>query len=127
MLSVTGVMILPPYLACTAYLWKLCVRGEYPEDLPVKKGFALLCGAAGTIYAIWMIYAAGLSYLFMALVFMAAGIPVYIKAHQESAEKPEEGKTAEACFTKTELICAVLLCIAAIAAIICFATKVIKL
>ena len=127
MLSVTGVMILPPYLACTAYLWKLCIRGEYPDDLPVKKRFALLCGVAGTVYAVWMIYAAGLSYLFMALVFMALGIPVYIKAHQEAAASPEEGKSAEACFTKTELICAVLLCAAAAAAIICFATKVIKL
>lgn len=127
MLSVTAVMILPPYLACTAYLWKICIRGEYPEGLAVKKKFALLCGIAGTIYAIWMIYAAGLSYLFMALIFMAAGIPLYIRAHQELVKEPEEGKTRDACFTPGEMLCALLLCAAAIAAIICFATKVIKL
>ena len=127
MLSVTAVMILPPYLACTAYLWKMCSRNEYPEDLPVKKGFALFCGVAGTVYAIWMIYAAGLSYLFMALIFMAAGIPVYIRAHQEQVQNPEEGKNAGPCFTQKELLCALLLCAAAIAAIICFATKLIKL
>ncbi|MBQ7403653.1 MAG: amino acid permease [Lentisphaeria bacterium] len=128
MLSVTAVMILPPYLACTAYLWKICVKGEYPENAPVRKEFALLCGVAGTVYALWMIYAAGLSYLFMALVFMAVGIPVYIRAHQElSAEPPQAGKTVPPCFTKGELICAVALCFAAIAAIICFAMKIIKL
>ena len=127
MLSITGVMILPPYLACTAYLWKICVRGEYPEGVSVKKGFALFCGIAGTIYAIWMIYAAGLSYLFMALIFMAAGIPLYIRAYRERAEEANEKLNIESCFTKGELICALLLCAAAVAAIICFATKIIKL
>ena len=127
MLSITGVMILPPYLACTAYLWKICVRGEYPEGVSVKKGFALFCGIAGTIYAIWMIYAAGLSYLFMALIFMAAGIPLYIWAYRERAEEAKEKLNVDACFTKGELICALLLCAAAVAAIICFATKIIKL
>ena len=127
MLSVTAVMILPPYLACTAFLWKMCLKGEYPENLPVKKEFALFCGAAGTVYAIWMIYAAGLNYLFMAFVFMAAGIPFYMKAHKECVAEAKKGDTVPPCFTQTELFFALLLCAAAITAILCFSTGIIKL
>ena len=76
--SVTTVMVLPPYLACTAYLWKICKTNEYPENLPVKKRFATICGIAGSLYVLWMIYAAGISYLLMAFCFLTAGIPVYI-------------------------------------------------
>ena len=127
MLSVTAVMILPPYLACTMYLWKLCLKGDYPDTLPVKKRFALICGAAGTIYAIWMICAAGLSYLFMAFVFMAAGIPVYIRARKDLAAETPAGKEVPECFTRKELFAALLLCAAALAAVICFAAGIIKL
>ena len=128
MLSITGVMILPPYLACTAFLWKICMKkGEYPEGLPVKRGFALLCGIAGTVYALWMIYAAGLTYLFMAFVFMAIGIPVYMKAHRELVREAAGGKDIPPCFTPAELFAALLLCAAAVAAIICFAAGKIKL
>ncbi len=128
MLSVTSVMILPPYLACTAYLWKLCAVHQYPEKLPVGKKFALFCGAAGTLYAVWMIYAAGLNYLFMALIFQAAGIPVYLWARKnarDDAKTTEERDMPD--FTKAELAGAVVLCIAAIAAVLCFATDTISL
>jgi hypothetical protein len=74
-----------------------------------------------------MIYAAGLSYLFMALVFMAAGIPVYMKAHRDLAEETPEGNTVPECFTQKEMLAALLLCAAALAAIICFAAGIIKL
>ena len=63
----------------------------------------------------------------MALVFMALGIPVYIKAHKEQEEDAVPGKTVPPCFTRVELMCALLLCAAAVAAIVCFATKIIKL
>ena len=111
MLSVTAVMILPPYLACTAYLWKLCRTGGYPDQLPVKRPFALLCGVAGTLYALWMIYAAGLNYLLMAFLFMMIGIPVFLRARKE-AEVPQGEKVTM--FTPLERRFAVLLVIAGI-------------
>ena len=131
MLSVTGVMILPPYLACTLYLWKLCLKGEYPHNVSVKLPFACICGAAGTFYAIWMIYAAGLQYLLMAFVFLALGIPVYIAARRENFKAGSSGDhpqgQEECCcmrksFTGTEFIFMVLILLCAIAAIIAFAT-----
>ncbi|MBO5308002.1 MAG: amino acid permease, partial [Lentisphaeria bacterium] len=124
MLSVTGVMILPPYLFCTLYLWKICDTEEYPANLPVKKGMALFCGIAGTVYAVWMIYAAGLTYLLMAFCFLALGIPVYIRARKDDRKLKGD---QEVMFTKTEGFAAFLIACVAILAIILFAMHKVKL
>ena len=128
MLSVTAVMILPPYLACTAYLWKICAKKEYPAGMPVKYGFAFFCGVAGTVYALWMIYAAGISYLLMAFLFLVPGIPVYIWACRDSnGENRKAGKPVQPVFTGMELGAAAAIVVAAIAAAILFATGTVKL
>lgn len=123
MLSITAVMILPAYLICCAYLWKLCATKEYPENLPVKKRFAYFCGFAGTLYAIWMLYAAGIQYLFMAFCFFAIGIPIYIHVRRDEIK---QGK-AKKIFTRGELISVVIIVVIAIAAVITLAMGKIKL
>lgn len=94
MLSITGVMVLPAYFASCAYLWKICVDGEYPANLPVKRSEALITGILGAIYGLWLIYAAGLKYLLLADVIVALGIPVFIWARRQAApnEKAFAGK-----------------------------------
>ncbi|MDD3885564.1 MAG: basic amino acid/polyamine antiporter [Victivallaceae bacterium] len=131
MLSVTSVMILPPYLACTLYLWKLCEKNEYPEKLPVGKAMAFLCGVAGSLYAVWMIYAAGVQYLLMAFCFLAIGIPVYVWARHDAkkaatvdkSDKSDDGRL----FTPAEGIGAVVVIAVAVAAVILFATDKVSL
>lgn len=128
MLSVTSVMILPPYLACTAYLWKLCAMRDYPGGLQVKRPFAYLCGVAGTLYALWMIYAAGLSYLMMAFCFLVIGIPVYMKACAQSREDSADPKAAgQPSFTPIEAACAIVMVIVALVAILLAVNGTIKL
>ena len=128
MLSVTSVMILPPYLACTAYLWKLCATGEYPDHLSVRRPFAMLCGVAGTLYALWMIYAAGLTYLLMAFCFLVIGIPVYIRACTQAREDASDPALKEKpSFTPTEAVCAIVMVIIAIIAVVLAATGKLKL
>jgi len=124
MLSITSVMMLPPYLACTAYLWKLCATGQYPANLPVRPKFALLCGVAGTVYAVWMIYAAGLDYLLMASIFMAIGIPVFIYTRKKAA-KLENASAPARVFTPAEKWAATLVALAAVVAVITFSAKLI--
>ena len=58
---------------------------------------------------------------------MAIGIPVYMKAHRELVRESAGGKDVPPCFTPAELFAALLLCAAAVAAIICFAAGKIKL
>lgn len=78
MLSITGVMVLPAYFASCAYLWKICEDGEYPNGTYFRRSTALLSGIIGSLYALWLIYAAGLNYLLMTIIFMVIGIPVFI-------------------------------------------------
>ncbi len=90
MLSITGVMVLPPYLACTAYLWKISnnktLLSENPE-LKINAKFALMSGILGSLYALWLIYAAGLDYLLVSVIILALGIPFYAWARAERKEK----------------------------------------
>ena len=81
MLSITGVMVLPAYLFSCLYLWKIC---EDETVTGVSRWWARLTGILGSMYAIWLIYAAGLNYLLMALVFIALGLPIYLWAKGEN-------------------------------------------
>jgi len=121
MLSVTSVMILPPYLACTAYLWKMCATGKYPGSLPVGLTFARVCGICGTLYALWMIYAAGLHYLLMAFICFAAGIPVFIRARREALAQTDDPEAPV--FSVLERRWAVVLVVMALIAVGVFAGR----
>ncbi|MBR2300104.1 MAG: amino acid permease [Alphaproteobacteria bacterium] len=120
MLSITGVMVLPAYFSSCAYLWKLCEDHEYPKDIYIKRSSALLAATVGSIYALWLIYAAGLKYLLAAVIFIALGIPVYIWARTQNC--PDDK-----IFTKREFCFAVCLVILALVAIYAMTTGIIKL
>ncbi|MDO4184727.1 MAG: amino acid permease [Rhodospirillales bacterium] len=96
MLSITGVMVLPAYFSSCAYLWKICEDGEYPLHTGIKRSVALISAIIGSIYALWLIYAAGLKYLLMAVIFMALGIPVFIWARHQSAPQQKAFRIGEA-------------------------------
>ena len=87
MLSITGVMVLPAYLMSCLYLWKICSDHEFNQNLGISRWVAHLTAVFGSIYAIWLIYAAGLSYLLMAVVFIALGLPVYWCARKNQGGK----------------------------------------
>ncbi len=120
MLSITSVMVLPAYFASCAYLWKLCEDGEFPQGIVFKRSGALITSIIGSVYALWLIYAAGLNYLLMAVVIIALGIPVYIWARKQSAPK-------ERAFSNPEAVGACLLVLVAIFAIYAFARGIINI
>lgn len=120
MLSITGVMVLPAYFMSCAYLWKLCEDGEYPNNVVVKRSAALITGLLGAFYALWLIYAAGLNYLLMAVVIVALGIPVFIWARKQNDPK-------KSAFTKGEAVLAGILLIISIWAIYAFARGIVSM
>ena len=121
MLSITSVMVLPAYFTSCAYLWKMCVDGEYPaQSMTEKRSTALFSAVAGSIFALWLIYAAGLKYLLLADIILALGIPVFIWGRKQN--HPDEPS-----FTHREKWLAVLLVIIALWAIYAFAHGIIKI
>ena len=119
MLSITGVMVLPPYLASCLFLWKIGKDNTLARDAPdIKIGIkrALISGVLGAAFALWLIYAAGLQYLLVSIIFLAAGIPVYVWARKQH-DLPS--------FTRAEAIgAAVLVAVAALAIILMATGKV---
>jgi len=99
MLSITGVMILPAYIGATAYLWKLMVLGQYPSTAKIGKAAALTCSVLGTVYGLWLVYAAGLQYMLGGSVFFALGNLVFFWARKEQAPNEQP-------FNKVELVVA---------------------
>ena len=120
MLSITGVMVLPAYIFSTLYLWKLTEDGEYQKITQHGRFFALVSGILGTAFGLWLIYAAGLKYLFMAFVFIALGIPVFMVARRQNAPQ-------EPCFSKHEKVVMVLILLIAFAAIYAFTEGILTL
>ncbi len=86
MLSITGVMVLPAYIFSTAYLWKLVEDGEYSQVAKKGRAAALFTSLIGTGYGLWLVYAAGLKYLFMAVIFLALGVPVFVWARRQQQD-----------------------------------------
>ena len=121
MLSITGVMVLPAYIFSTAYLWKLVEDGEYAKVAKKGRAAALFTATAGTLYGLWLVYAAGLKYLFLAVIFLALGVPVFVWARRQQ----NDGKSI---FTGTgERVFMSLLVVFALAAIYVFARGLVKI
>ena len=83
MLDITGVMVLPAYFASTLYLWKISRRSDLFSASKIAPALGYASGIMGSLYAIWLIYAAGLNFLLLEFIFLAAGIPVYLWARRQ--------------------------------------------
>ena len=78
-------MILPCYFLCTLYLWKIARKEEdFKNNSNRKIHAALLTGVVGTLYAVWLIYAAGLGLMLVAAIIYSLGIPIFWMARKEA-------------------------------------------
>ncbi len=89
---IASVAILPPYVFSGAYALKLALTGETygPQDRARRRD--MIVGLIATLYGLWLVYAAGLSYLLMCAVLFAPGILVYARARREHGEPAFVGK-----------------------------------
>lgn len=120
MLSITSVMVLPAYIASTAYLWKMTEDGEYAKISSKGRAAALFTSVLGTAFGGWLIYAAGLKYLFLAVIFLAAGLPVFVWARRQQ----NDGKPV---LSKGEVPVAALLVLFALAAVYVFSRGLVRI
>ena len=103
---IASTAILVPYVFSGAYAAKLAITGE-AYGTGESRTRDLIAGSVATIYGVWLVYAAGPTYLFMAAMLYAPGIIIYAWARRERGEKS---------FTVLEALLAVALVVAGIAA-----------
>ena len=84
---IASVAILPPYVFSGAYALKLAVTGETYESDDGRRNRDLVVGALATLYGVWLVYAAGLSYLLMCSILFVPGILVYVHARREAGTR----------------------------------------
>lgn len=84
---IASVAILPPYVFSGAYALKLALTGETYEHDARSRSRDLIVGAVATLYGLWLVYAAGLSYLLMCAILFVPGIFVYAMARRERGER----------------------------------------
>lgn len=83
---IASTAILVPYVLSGAYAFKLAVTGEsYGASEGRSKD--ILVGLVATVFAVWLIYAAGPNYLLMCAMLYAPGILIYWWARRAQGEK----------------------------------------
>ncbi len=87
MISITSVMAMPCYLMCCLFLWKIAVKETWPSGVRFSKAYGLATGIIGTIFALYLVYSAGLNYLMIAAALYAIGIPLFVIGRRQAGEK----------------------------------------
>jgi arginine:ornithine antiporter/lysine permease len=83
---IASAAILVPYIFSGAYAAKLAITGESYGTGESRNG-PMLIGLLATIYGLWLVYAAGLSYLFMCAILYAPGIIFFVWARRENGQR----------------------------------------
>ena len=74
MLAISTLTVLPAYLMTTAYLFKLCISGEYASyTTNHSRSAALVSSIIGFVFCLFMFYASEIKYLAMVPVLLYAG------------------------------------------------------
>ncbi len=76
-------MILVPYFWSGAYALLLAVRGETYEGDAGQRNKDLFIALVATLYAVWLVYAAGVQYLLLSALLYAPGAILFAKAKRE--------------------------------------------
>jgi len=113
LVDITGVMVLPPYFASTLFLAVYANNKGYVATHGESKANALATGILGSIYALWMLYAAGPEFLLMSTIIFAVGVPVFWWAQREH-------RPGQPVFNKVERGAVALLFIVAAVALVLF-------
>jgi arginine:ornithine antiporter/lysine permease len=79
-------MVLPPYLASTLFLAIYSANPKYVETHSESRHFALWTGGLASVYAVWMLYAAGPKFVLLSTIIFAVGIPVFCFAQRENGK-----------------------------------------
>ena len=121
LVAITGVMILPAYFASTAFLFRYAGQPEFAAAYGTEhKGAAFTSGLLGSVYAVWLLYAAGLQFVLLSTIVYAIGIPFYWYAQREQA-------SGAPTFTGREAVAAMVLLIAAVISVILIGTGTISI
>jgi arginine:ornithine antiporter/lysine permease len=84
---IAATAILLPYLLSGMYGMKLTITGETYNEQPKGRKKDIFIATVCTVYAIWLVYAAGIENLLVVSMLYAPGILLYAKVQRENNKK----------------------------------------
>ncbi len=84
MVSITSVMTVPAYFCCCLFLVKEAVVGSDWQAPGVPRPRAFLVGAAGCLFGVVLLVAAGVENLMLASIVFALGLPLFLVGLRQS-------------------------------------------
>ena len=86
MLAISTLTVLPAYLMTTAYLFKLCISGEYASyTTNHSRSAALVSSIIGFVFCLFMFYASEIKYLAMVPVLLT--LFIWARKKDDRADK----------------------------------------
>ena len=88
-ITIGTTLVLVPYLLSSLYAVKIALINRKKES-PLYLVIAIL----GTLYSLYVIFAVGIKYLFLSVLFYAVGSLLFIKAKREQKKQPKRWEWA---------------------------------
>ena len=107
-LSTSAIMV--PYVFSAFYYFKVVAKGEDKEYEGGKRFIPWLIAIVGAVYGIWLLYASGVTYIFVATLLYAPGTLMYLYNRKKQGRKLFE--------STVDIIVCIALVVAAVAAIV---------
>lgn len=85
-ITIATTLVLIPYLLSSLYAVKTAIHYRKEEKTVRNLIIALL----GTLYSLYVIYAVGIKYLYLSVLFYGVGSLLFIKAKREKKEQPKQ-------------------------------------
>lgn len=89
-ITIATTLVLIPYFLSSLYAVKTSIHHRKEEKTPLNLVIALL----GTLYSAYVIYAVGIKYLFLSILFYGVGSLLFIRAKKERKEQPKQWEWA---------------------------------
>lgn len=103
--SLASSAILIPYLFSALFQFKIASTGDGYEETE-KRTSSIAIGLISSLYAFWLVYAAGIDYLLLTMILYAPGIYIFTRVQKE--------KTKGRVFTNLEIGAAVVILLLAV-------------
>ncbi|MRX44044.1 basic amino acid/polyamine antiporter [Agromyces kandeliae] len=118
-LDLTAALSLAPYALASAYAVKIAVRRDgYADAAPARRTRELVIAAISTAYTLFLIWAAGYVFLFLACILLAPATALYVVARRQQQARV---------FTPAGLVVFIAIVAFAVIGVVLLATGVVQL
>jgi arginine:ornithine antiporter/lysine permease len=117
-LDLTAALALAPYALASAYAVKIALRRDgYGDVQPARRTRELVIASISTIYTLFLMWAAGYVFLFLACILLAPATVLYILARRQQGARV---------FTRPGLVIFIVVLAFAVVGVVLLATGVVQ-